>query len=685
MKQVFIFGGTTEGRELAENLSALSVPCVVSVASEYGKLVMPELPGVTIRQGRMTEEEMAALFSGTDFLAVVDATHPFATEVSANIREATRWLRVPYLRLKRPVGKSAVGKSAEDAGESRYFADTKSCAEALKATTGNILLTTGSKELPVFVEALGSERLFVRALPDSGRIRDCEALGIKGRHLIALQGPFSARMNEAMIREYDIRFLVTKETGAAGGFQEKLEAAATTRIPAWVIGNPDTGEGAGPYETLRKILELAGIPVPKPAARFDIALIGIGMGSEDSMTVEAMKALNGAKYVFGAERLLKLAPAGAITRPYYRAEQILPFLLEEAKTPENALSGEPVKAAALFSGDTGFYSGAEKFYQKLGILTARGAISAEIELYPGISTISYLSAKTGISWQDARIMSIHGREADVPGAVRKEKKIFLILSGAADARKLGNDLMAAGLPSVRLAFGYQLSYPEEWIRVLSPEESAKLSDEGLYACFILNDAPEAKRLSPGVSDEEFIRDKVPMTKEEIREVSICALGLTENAVVYDVGSGTGSVAVECALLSDTIRVLAIERLPEAVSLIRRNKEKFRLSNMEVVEAKAPDWPEDLPRPTHAFIGGSGGNLKQILDKLSELNDEARIVINAVTLETISEVTGLLPALPITDLWISQLQVSRAKPAGKYHLMRAENPVMVFAFRFRKEE
>ena len=177
------------------------------------------------------------------------------------------------------------------------------------------------------------------------------------------------------------------------------------------------------------------------------------------------------------------------------------------------------------------------------------------------------------------VMSIHGREADVPGAVRKEKKIFLILSGAADARKLGNDLMAAGLPSVRLAFGYQLSYPEEWIRVLSPEESAKLSDEGLYACFILNDAPEAKRLSPGVSDEEFIRDKVPMTKEEIREVSICALGLTENAVVYDVGSGTGSVAVECALLSDTIRVLAIERLPEAVSLIRRNKEKFRLSNM----------------------------------------------------------------------------------------------------------
>ena len=174
-----------------------------------------------------------------------------------------------------------------------------------------------------------------------------------------------------------------------------------------------------------------------------------------------------------------------------------------------------------------------------------------------------------------------------------------------------------------------------------------------------------------------------MTKAEIREISICKLQLSEGAVVYDVGSGTGSVAVEMAGLSGSIAVYAIEQKEEAVFLIGRNKEQFGLPNLHVVNGKAPKALETLPVPTHAFIGGSSGQLREILDCLYKKNPQMRIVLNAISLETISELKEILTQFRVTEEEVVQVQVNRMKPVGSYHLMQAENPVWICSFRFQE--
>lgn len=172
-----------------------------------------------------------------------------------------------------------------------------------------------------------------------------------------------------------------------------------------------------------------------------------------------------------------------------------------------------------------------------------------------------------------------------------------------------------------------------------------------------------------------------MTKEEIRHVSICKLHLKSDSVLYDVGSGTGSIAVEVASLSDDMEVYAIEQKENAVQLIMQNKEKHGLENIHVINAKAPDGMDTLPVPTHAFIGGSGGNLKEIIEALKAKNPHIRIVINAISMETICEIKEILVAYDVKNEDIVQLQVSRSKQIGHYHLMQAENPVWICSFEF----
>ena len=210
--------------------------------------------------------------------------------------------------------------------------------------------------------------------------------------------------------------------------------------------------------------------------------------------------------------------------------------------------------------------------------------------------------------------------------------------------------------------------------------------EGLYTCFVRNPYAIQRRLTHGIADGQFIRDRVPMTKEEIREISICKLRLEDGAVVYDIGSGTGSVAMEIAGISDNIQVYAVEQNPEAVSLIEKNKKKFGLQNVTVIEARAPEGLDGLPMAARAFIGGSGGRLKEILASLRQINPNMRVVINAVSMETICEMREILSMNDmIKEEEVVQIQVSRVKKAGSHHLMQSENPVWICAFEFCGDE
>ncbi len=179
-------------------------------------------------------------------------------------------------------------------------------------------------------------------------------------------------------------------------------------------------------------------------------------------------------------------------------------------------------------------------------------------------------------------------------------------------------------------------------------------------------------------DEEFIRDQVPMTKYEVRAVSLAKLELTEAGVLYDIGAGTGSVSIEGARIARLGKVLAVEKDPSALVLLQANKKKFQADNMEIIPGTAPEILAGLEKPTHVFIGGSSGNMEGILDAILKKNPKARVVINLIALESL---TGTMAALKKRGIEpeIVSIQAARARKAGEYHLMQGQNPVYILSF------
>lgn len=670
MKEVLIFAGTTEGRRLSEYLSGSCIPHTVCVATEYGEIVLKENPFVTIHQGRMQEQEIREFILAKDYAAVIDATHPYAEVITQNIRSAMSGLAIPYYRLQRETADvSYEGLTCFDSNEA--------CASALEKTEGNIMLTTGSKELSFYASRDNlKERLYVRVLPSVDSIRLCEENGICGKQILALQGPFSTELNEAMLRQYQITCLVTKESGIQGGYVQKLEAAKNMGIQVYAIRNTSSQDGFSYAEVCQKLDALYD---KKPV--LEITLAGIGMGEADNLTREVHHAIEQADILLGAGRLIQDYEPRIEKMPYYQASRIIPYLQEFQSTQTVAGVKHVV---ILFSGDSGFYSGCESLCQSLGQAVRDGTLSAKLRVLPGISSISYLAACMGISYQDAAVKSTHGKtnwEQEILEAVRYHTKTFLITSGVKDIQKLGWLLQAHHLTECSIMAGYRLSYPEQTIECLTAEECCRLQKEGLYTCLIQNSHVIPKMLTHGIEDAEFLRDKVPMTKEEVREVSICKLRLTEGAVLYDIGSGTGSIAVEAAGLSDTVQVFAIERKEEAIALIEQNCHKFGVQNVSVVNTMAPDGLSELPMPTHAFLGGSGGRMKEIMEVLYQKNPGLRVVINAISMETICEIKEVLSQYPVTDWDIVQLQANKTKKIGEYHMLQAQNPVWICSFTF----
>lgn len=227
--RLLIFGGTTEGRVLAERAAALGAEVTVSVATPLGAEELAGLDSVHVLTGRMDQGAMEALLPGFD--ACVDATHPYAKSITATVRSTCARTGTPLRRLLR------AASGAEGAVR------VPSCAGAaafLAGQSGNILLATGAKELAAF-SALPPERLFARVLPTRESIAACESLGLPHRNILALQGPFSRKLNEAMLEQYRIAWLVTKDGGGPGGFSEKLSAAQNTGARLVLVERPADG------------------------------------------------------------------------------------------------------------------------------------------------------------------------------------------------------------------------------------------------------------------------------------------------------------------------------------------------------------------------------------------------------------------------------------------------------------
>ncbi len=398
-----------------------------------------------------------------------------------------------------------------------------------------------------------------------------------------------------------------------------------------------------------------------------IFLAGIGMGTGRTLTGEVRQAVGESDCLIGAERMVQavrdLAPEEAEILMEYDPVKIRLWL--EAHPSLRSVT-------VLLSGDTGFYSGARKLKEELGRLP-----SCRVTLLPGISSVVCLAAKLGTSWEDAALISLHGKDASFIQTISRNRKTFLLLGGKGAGEKLLSGLRDFGMTDVVLHAGRRMSYPDERITSGNALEMDKDDLDGLCTVLAENPAPD-DRISPHVGDGEFLRGKVPMTKAEVRAVSIAALGLTRNAVVYDVGAGTGSVSVEAALSGENIRVYAVEKNPEALELLEANRRKFRTDGIRIVAGEAPEALLGLEPPTHVFVGGSSGSLKDILRIVREKNPDVRIVINAISLETLREAMeaeeeGLLP-----DAEVTQIAASRARKLGRYHMMTGLNPVYIIS-------
>ena len=203
MKKILIFAGTTEGRKLSEYLAEAEINHTICVATEYGAIVLRQHPLVKVHQGRMNQEQIERFLDDGKYGVVVDATHPFAKEITCNIKAALKEMGqggtiIPYLRLKR----NGIEEKENDV---TYFETNEECVKALEDTEGNILLTTGSKELYKYCISEGiKHRLYVRVLPSVESLSLCTEQGICGKQVIAMQGPFTTEMNEAIIRQYEI-------------------------------------------------------------------------------------------------------------------------------------------------------------------------------------------------------------------------------------------------------------------------------------------------------------------------------------------------------------------------------------------------------------------------------------------------------------------------------------------------
>lgn len=227
--KVLLFGGTFEGRDLAWWLSEQGITVTASVATKYGADLLSAQENMTVHTGRMDAGGITKWLEREQYDCVVDATHPYAVLATKHIAEAAEAAQIPCYRLIRD------GNATGDWIEAKDMAHAAQLAEEIP---GNILLTTGSKELDHFAAPSLCSRSYPRVLPDIASLERCLKLGFPSANIICMQGPFSRELNVAVIHACDIRVLITKSTGTAGGFWEKVTAAQETGCTLIVIGRP---------------------------------------------------------------------------------------------------------------------------------------------------------------------------------------------------------------------------------------------------------------------------------------------------------------------------------------------------------------------------------------------------------------------------------------------------------------
>lgn len=410
----------------------------------------------------------------------------------------------------------------------------------------------------------------------------------------------------------------------------------------------------------RRVLDKTGVNSMK------LLIVGVGMGNLETMTRQAEKAVEQSDCLIGSPRLLEsFSTSGKELFEAYSAQKIADYL---ARHPAYQ------RVCVLMSGDVGFYSGAKAICE----LLTQPPLSAEVECIPGVSSVQYLCAKLCMPWEDAKLVSLHGREQNLVAAVAGSAKTFLLTGGRQSVGEICEELAQSGFGGVTMHVGQNLSYPNEQIVSGTAAQLAGRPFEPLAVVLVQNPAPKQRPVTHGLSDGAFLRGEAPMTKREVRTVAISALNLTKGSIVWDVGAGTGSVGIEIARILQGGAVYAVEKQPAALTLLHENKHRFSAYNLHIVQGAAPAALAELPTPDAVFVGGSSGGLLQIVELALLKNPAVRVVVTAITLETVGAALECFAHFDLCNQDVVQLAVSRSKPAGGYHMMMGQNPVYILS-------
>ena len=386
----------------------------------------------------------------------------------------------------------------------------------------------------------------------------------------------------------------------------------------------------------------------------EINIIGMGM-SEKTLTAEALELIIEADILIGAKRLInEFAHLNKPSHNAYLSQDILEII---EKTDAR-------KIAILVSGDVGFYSAAEKLVDVLK--------DYRPHLISGISSVSYFFAKCRLPWKNANLISCHGIDTNIVSSVRRNEYTFA-LTGK-NIPELQKDLVKYGFGDLKVWVGENLGSDEEAVQETKVSQLGGREYSSLTVLIIENPDFDS-RIRTGIDDEEFIRGKVPMTKSEVRAVCLSKLSLSPKDIAYDIGCGTGSVTIEMAFSAYDGKVYAFDKNEEAISLLEQNCQKFHLDNVEAVCGLAPECLKGLPVPDVAFIGGSSGNMDEIVNYLYGINNEMRFVITAISLENAMAALDSLKSIGIEGD-IVQVAVSKGKKIADLHMLMAQNPIFI---------
>ncbi len=406
-----------------------------------------------------------------------------------------------------------------------------------------------------------------------------------------------------------------------------------------------------------------------------IYLAGLGPGSFGAMTRETYDAVCGADVIIGAARLLYSVPEGSHAE---LCKAVMPKDILAAI--KGALDGGDKNITVVMSGDTGFYSGTR------GLIPVLQEEGLEYRILPGISSVQVMSARLGDPWQDWSLYSAHGKDCDAVRAVIQSaaegenggKKTFFLTGGDLGPKDLAKQLTDAGLGDLKIWIGENLSYDDEKITETTCSEAVS-GDFDVLAVMLADavPAPECDEPAPGISDEKFVRGKVPMTKQDVRSAVIGRMNIRPGDVCWDVGAGTGSVTVEMALMSRGGKTFAVETNPDGIELIEENRRRFGAWNIRPVAGFAPEALMDLPAPDCVFIGGTKGNMGPIIDVVKDKNPDARIVVTAIAVETLGEAIKALEERG-WDAEVAQVQSSYGKKVAHLNMMMANNPIFLIS-------